>query len=175
METSEGVIDFGQVGDLTRVDPAPLTALLDSGFTPVVAPPAGDGQGGFLNVNADLTAAALAGALQAAKLVLLTGAPGILRESGDPSSLMSALSLSELDGLEREGAFEKGMLVKAAAIRDALQQGVERVHVVSGNDEDALLRELYTNHGAGTLVTRESEAAPGTLLATPSLTHKTGQ
>jgi len=160
METTEGVIDFGHVGDLVHVDTTPLEALLDAGFLPVVAPPAGDGRGGFLNVNADLTAAALAGALSAAKLVLLTGAPGILRDPSDPSSLMSALSLAELDELEAEGAFEKGMLVKAAAIRDALGQGVERVHIVSGNEEDALLRELYTNHGAGTLVTVESETPP---------------
>lgn len=160
MQTSEGMIDFGQVGDLVKIDAAPLEALLASGFTPVVAPPAGDGQGGFLNVNADLTAASLAGALTAAKLVLLTGAPGILRDPADPSSLMSALSLVELDALEQQGAFEKGMLVKAAAIREALRKGVERVHVVSGNEEDALLRELYTNHGAGTLVTVERDEPP---------------
>jgi acetylglutamate kinase len=160
VETSEGVVDFGHVGDLVQVDPKPLLALLDAGFLPVVAPPAGDGKGGFLNVNADVTAAALAGALAAAKLVLLTGAPGVLRDPDDPRSLLSALSLAELDALEAGGAFRGGMKVKAAAIRQALEAGVERVHVVSGSDPDALLRELYTNHGAGTLVTRLSEEPP---------------
>jgi acetylglutamate kinase len=158
--TSEGVVDFGEVGDIQSVDPAPLLALMDKGYIPVVCPPAGDGGGGFLNVNADLTAAALAVALGAAKLVMLTGAPGILSNPADASSLLSALSMAELDSLEEAGALKGGMRVKAAAIRAALYGGVGRVHVVSGGDEQALLQELYTNKGAGTLVTREPEKAP---------------
>jgi acetylglutamate kinase len=158
--TSEGVVDFGEVGDIQSVDPAPLLALMDKGYIPVVCPPAGDGGGGFLNVNADLTAAALAVALGAAKLVMLTGAPGILSNPTDASSLLSALSMAELDSLEEAGALKIGMRVKAAAIRAALYGGVGRVHVVSGSDEQALLQELYTNKGAGTLVTREPEKAP---------------
>lgn len=158
--TSEGVVDFGEVGDIQSVDPAPLMALIESGYIPVVCPPAGDGAGGFLNVNADLTAAALAVALGAAKLVMLTGAPGILSNPTDPNSLLSALSLAELDSLEEAGALKGGMRVKSAAIRAALYGGVGRVHVVSGADEQALLQELYTNKGAGTLVTREPEKAP---------------
>ena len=158
--TSEGVVDFGEVGDVKSVDAAPLAALLDAGTIPVLCPPASDGQGGFLNVNADLAAAALAVALRAAKLVLLTGAPGVLRNPADPASLVSALSLGELDQLEQSGALKNGMRVKAAAIRSALAGGVGRVHVVSGGDPDALLRELYTNHGAGTLVTLEPEKVP---------------
>jgi len=158
--TSEGLVDFGEVGDLEGVDPAPLVALAEKGFVPVVSPPASDGRGGFLNVNADLAAASLAVALGAAKLVLLTGAPGILSNPGDPSSLLSALSMAELDSLEESGALRGGMRVKAAAIRAALYGGVGRVHVVSGSDPEALLRELYTTQGAGTLVTREPERAP---------------
>jgi acetylglutamate kinase len=158
--TSEGVVDFGEVGDLESVDPAPLVALVEKGFVPVVSPPAGDGHGGFLNVNADLAAASLAVALGAAKLVLLTGAPGILSNPADPSSLLSALSIAELDSLEEAGALRGGMRVKAAAIRAAVYGGVRRVHVVSGSDPEALLRELYTTQGAGTLVTREPEKAP---------------
>jgi len=160
LATSEGLVDFGEVGDVRSVDPAPLLALLEAGLVPVVCPPAGDGRGGFLNVNADLAAASLAVALEAAKLVLLTGAPGVLAHPSDPTSLLSALSLAELDALEEAGALRGGMRVKAAAIRAALYGGVGRVHVVSGNDPEALLRELYTNHGAGTLITREPEVAP---------------
>jgi acetylglutamate kinase len=160
METSRGKIDFGEVGDLVSIDPAPLVALLEKGFLPVVSPPASDGAGLHLNVNADLTAAALAVALGAAKLVLLTGAPGILSVPSDPASVVSALSVRELEALEAEGALQDGMRVKAAAIRQALQGGVPRVHVVSGSDPDALLRELYTTQGAGTLVTLEPEQAP---------------
>ena len=158
--TGEGVVDFGEVGDLRSVDPSALEALLEERFIPVVSPPATDGQGNFLNVNADFAAAALAVALKAAKLVLVTGAPGVLANPADPSSLQSALSLAALGELEASGALRAGMRVKAAAIRSALEGGVSRVHVVSGADPDALLRELYTNHGAGTLVTLEPESAP---------------
>jgi acetylglutamate kinase len=158
--TGEGVVDFGEVGDLRSVDPGSLAALLEERFIPVVSPPATDGQGNFLNVNADFAAAALAVALKAAKLVLVTGAPGVLANPADPSSLQSALSLAALGELEASGALRAGMRVKAAAIRSALEGGVSRVHVVSGADPDALLRELYTNHGAGTLVTLEPESAP---------------
>ncbi|MBL8696209.1 MAG: acetylglutamate kinase [Planctomycetes bacterium] len=158
--TSQGLVDFGLVGDLRGIEARPLHALLDAGCIPVISPPASDGAGGALNVNADLAAAALATALGAAKLVLLTGAPGILRSPTDPLSLVSALSLSDLDELDKAGAIQAGMRVKATAIRTALAGGVGRVHVVSGTDPDALIRELYTTHGAGTLVTREPERAP---------------
>ncbi|HVS17635.1 MAG TPA: acetylglutamate kinase [Planctomycetota bacterium] len=160
MQTSEGTVDFGEVGDLESVDPRPLTTLLDAGYVPVVCPPAGDGKGGFLNVNADLTAAAIAVALNAAKLVLVTGAPGVLADPDDPDSLFSSLCLADLDRLEASGAVRAGMKVKATAIRRALQGGVGRVHVVSGSDPEALVRELYTNHGAGTLITTLAQTAP---------------
>jgi acetylglutamate kinase len=160
LQTSEGRVDFGAVGDLRSVDPRPLLALLADDFVPVVCPPAADEHGGFLNVNADLAAASLAVALRATKLVLVTGAPGVLASPEDPRSLLSALSLAELDALEEAGALRAGMRVKAAAIRAALYGGVERVHVVSGAEPEALVRELYTNHGAGTLVTRERESVP---------------
>lgn len=160
MRTTEGTVDFGEVGDVQSVDPKPLLALIEDGFIPVVCPPAGDGNGGFLNVNADLTAASIAVALGAAKLVMLTGAPGILSNPADPSSLLSALSIADLDAMEESGALKGGMRVKAAAIRAALYGGVGRVHVVSGGDDQSLLAELYTTQGAGTLVTREPEKAP---------------
>jgi acetylglutamate kinase len=161
--TSEGMVDFGLVGDVQSADHEPLLSALEAGAVPVVCPPAADQadrEGGVLNVNADLVAASIAGALSAEKLVLMTGAPGVLSDPTDADSLLSALSLSELDALDSSGALEKGMSVKAAAIRGALNSGVSRVHVVSGEDTDALLRELYTNHGAGTLITRHPESAP---------------
>ncbi|HEX6883474.1 MAG TPA: acetylglutamate kinase [Planctomycetota bacterium] len=159
VETEQGLVDFGAVGDLTGVDVVPLRALLEAGRLPVVSPPVSDGLGGLLNVNADFMASAIAVALGAAKLVLVTGAPGILTDPGDPNSLVSALSQAELTQLEAAGRVKGGMLAKATAIRRALEGGVRRVHVVSGLAEAALLIELYTNHGAGTLVTREKEEA----------------
>lgn len=160
MKTSQGLVDFGEVGDLTTVDVSTIVTMLDAGRVPVIAPIASDGAGGVLNINADLAAAALAGALGASKLVLVTSAPGILRSVTDPGSLVSALSLAELADLEAAGSFEGGMRVKAQAIRAALDRGVVRVHVVSGLDPEALLVELYTTHGSGTLITREPERAP---------------
>lgn len=158
--TSEGMVDYGEVGDLRAVDADALNALLATGRVPVISPPAGDGRGNFLNVNADLAAAQIACALGAAKLVLVTGAPGVLRDPKDPSSLVSALSLAALVDLDKSGALQGGMKVKAKAIQKALEGGVGRVHVVSGSDPEALLNELYTNHGAGTLITKEPEKAP---------------
>ncbi len=158
--TSEGVVDFGEVGDLEPANPALLNALIENGFIPVVAPPASDGHGGFLNVNADLAAASIAVAMKARKLVLATGAPGILRDMNDAHSLVSALTLADLITMEDAGVLQAGMKVKAKAIRIALEGGVDRVHVVSGADPEALLVELYTTQGAGTLVTREPERAP---------------
>lgn len=159
VETEQGTVDFGAVGDLTGVDAVPLRALLDAGRVPVLSPPVSDGAGGLLNVNADFMAAAVASALGAAKLVLVTGAPGILTDPADPASLVSALALAELARLEAAGRIRGGMLAKATAIRRALEGGVGRVHVVSGLAPTALLIELYTNHGAGTLVTRVPEEA----------------
>jgi len=158
--TSEGTVDFGEVGDVKAADPAPLLALLDAGFVPVVGPPVSDGRGGFLNVNADVTAARLAIALRASKLVLVTDVPGILSAPDDPRSLLSTRTLPQLDAMAHSGALRGGMLPKAAAIRAALTAGVERVHVVGGADPEAILAELYTNHGAGTLVTLEPQSAP---------------
>lgn len=159
VQTEQGTVDFGAVGDLIGVDVVPLRALLEAGRLPVISPPVSDGLGGLLNVNADFMAAAIAAALGAAKLVLVTGAPGILTDPADPNSLVSALTLAELAELEAAGRVKGGMLAKATAIRRALEGGVGRVHVVSGLAEAALLIELYTNHGAGTLVTREKEEA----------------
>ena len=159
LQTGEGVIDFGLVGDPKSVDVGPLHALLDAGQVPVVCPPVGDGAGGFLNLNADTLAACLAEALGAAKLVLVTGAAGILRDPQDSESVVSMLSLAELRELSAGGSLESGMLVKAAAIGQALEGGVGRVHVISGRDPQALLVELYTNHGAGTMVTLQPSTA----------------
>jgi acetylglutamate kinase len=168
LETSEGVVDFGEVGDLRALDPAPLHALLDRGFVPVVSPPASDGRGGFLNVNADVAAARLAIALAASKLVLVTDVAGILASPDDPRSFLSTISLAQLEALAKSGAVRGGMLPKTAAIRAALEGGVERVHVVSGTDGEAILAELYTNHGAGTLVTLEPQTAPPQDAAEPA-------
>ncbi len=167
METSEGTVDFGEVGDVVQVNPGPILALADAGYIPVVGPPASDGAQGFFNVNADSVAAELAVALGADKLILVSDTPGILSDPKDSQSLISALSLAQLESLEAQGALQGGMAVKAASMRTALKGGVPRVHVVSGLAPDALLGELYTTQGTGTLVSNESTEAP---LATAPIT-----
>ncbi len=165
MQTTEGLVDFGDVGDILSLDVKSLRALLAAGCVPVVCPPAGDGKGGFLNVNADLLAAELAVALGAAKLVLVTGAAGVLKDPANPRSLLSLLNLDQLRELRKSGSLKDGMLVKATAIERALAGGVDRVHVIGGADPQALLVELYTNHGAGTMIAREPHVAAPTLAA----------
>ncbi len=157
MQTSEGEVDFGLVGDIQSVDTDAVKGALDEGVIPLVAPPIPDGSGGHLNVNADLLAAELAVGLGAAKLVLLTSAAGVLADPTDPNSAISVLSLSELLEQRKEGTVAGGMHVKTSAIEAAMKGGVERVHVVNGMDEDSLLVELYTNQGAGTLILAEAE------------------
>ncbi len=157
-------VDFGAVGDLVAIGADTLRALLADGIVPVLSPPAGDGAGGFLNVNADLAAAAIAVALEADKLVIVTSVPGIHTDPDDPASTSSTLTLDELDAHERDGVLAGGMLVKARATRDALRGGVPRVHVVSGIEPDALTEELYTTEGAGTLVTAGVTTEPATLV-----------
>lgn len=170
VETEEGLVDFGLVGDIRRVDVKPLLALIEAGTIPILSPPVGDRarRGGHLNANADLLSAQVAIALGAVKLLLVTSEVGVLSDPADPRSALSTLTLRELDELERKGSVKGGMKVKARAARDALAGGVPRVHVVSGVEPDALLGELFTTHGTGTLVTLEAEEAPAVAPAFPA-------
>jgi acetylglutamate kinase len=153
------VVDYGHVGDIESVDPAVLETLLAAGMVPVVSPLSADERGALLNVNADTAAAALAVALRAEKLLLLTGAPGILERPGDPSSLVSLTDLAGLARLRERGCLEDGMLPKASSIEAALRGGVRRVHIVGAAVTDGLLAEVFTNEGAGTLVVADAAAA----------------
>jgi len=145
-------VDFGFVGDVIAVTPRVVQKLLDDGYVPVIAPLAADASGAILNVNADTIAAEIAVALGAEKLLFAVAVPGILERAADPTSLVSLVDLAGLAGLEAHGAFTGGMLPKARAIVRALEGGVPRVHLVPFATPDALLAELFTNEGIGTLV-----------------------
>ena len=151
-------VDFGLVGDIDAVDPAVLNLALEEGLIPVVSPLSADAQGNLLNINADTVASALAVGIKAEKLVLTMAAPGVLQDVSDSSSLVSYLDLAGLRELREKGSLGDGMLPKAAAIESALTGGVARVHLVSGSTPDALLREVFTNEGCGTLVVRSIDA-----------------
>ena len=146
------LVDYGFVGDIESVDADVLRTQLASGLVPVISPLSADSDGTVLNINADTVAAALAGALDAEKLILVTGAPGILEDRADPNSLISYIDLAGLAQLKANGSLAEGMLPKAAAIENAIQGGVQRVHVISYKLSDSLLLEVFTNEGNGTLV-----------------------
>jgi acetylglutamate kinase len=152
------VVDYGMVGDIDGVDATVITRLLDAGFMPVVSPMTADSSGQLLNINADTVAAAIGGALVAEKLILCTGAPGILERLDDPHSLISYTDVAGLRRLREEGALSDGMLPKSSAIEAAIRSGVRRVHVISYAAPDALLAEIFTNEGTGTLVVADTKA-----------------
>ena len=151
-------VDYGFVGDIDAVDADVLRKQLDNGLMPVVSPLSCDESGTLLNINADTVAAAIAAELKAEKLILATGAPGILEDLDDPQSLISYIDRGRLAELRSAGRLADGMLPKAAAIDSALANGVSRVHVISYKMPDSLLLEVFTNEGTGTLVVNDINA-----------------
>jgi acetylglutamate kinase len=152
MGSSGELVDFGFVGDVDGVDSTVLRKLLDNGLMPVVSPLSADETGVLLNINADTVAAAIGAALSAEKLILCTGAPGILGSVDDPGSLISYTAVHGLKRLREEGRIADGMLPKAKAIEDAIRGGVRRVHVISYKAPEGILGEVFTNEGTGTLI-----------------------
>jgi acetylglutamate kinase len=152
-------IDFGHVGDLDRVDARVLTTLMDARFVPVVASLAGDDDGNVYNVNADTVAEAIATALHAQKLIYPTGAPGVLRDRNDPSTLVTFADPDDLTELMQSGALTGGMRPKVEACIRAATGGVERTHIVDGRHPDALLLEVFTGSGCGTMIVGRKEKA----------------
>ncbi len=148
-------VDYGFVGDIDLVDSKVLQQLLDDGLMPVVSPVSCDDKGVLLNINADTVAAAIGGALKAEKLLLVTGAPGILESLEDPRSLVSYTDLAGLKRLKDQGSLKDGMLPKAKAIEDAIRGGVRRVHCISYKTQDSVLAEVFTNEGTGTLIVED--------------------
>ena len=145
-------VDYGFVGDIDLVDAKVLQKLLDDHIMPVVSPVSADDHGTLLNINADTVASAIGAALNAEKLILITGAPGILESLEDPRSLVSYTDLAGLKKLKDQGSLKDGMLPKAKAIEDAIKGGVRRVHCISYKTPDSILAEVFTNEGTGTLI-----------------------
>jgi acetylglutamate kinase len=156
---ADRVVSFGEVGDIDGVDTALLDLLLPQGYVPVVASLAADRDGNVLNVNADTVAEALASAVKAKKLIFLTGAPGVLRDVTDPSSLVAFARPEDLESLLASGALRGGMRPKVEACLRAVANGVRRTHIIDGRVADALLVEVFTGHGCGTMIVAGAEAA----------------
>jgi acetylglutamate kinase len=145
----KGGKDIGRVGEIVQVDPSPITAAASAGFVPVVAPIGVDSDGVTHNVNADEAAGAIARALQAEKLILLTDVEGVKDANGE---LIRQLSVEEARKLVSEGAVREGMIPKVECCIDALSGGVARTHIVDGRIVHAILLEILTDGGVGTLV-----------------------
>jgi acetylglutamate kinase len=152
------MVDYGFVGDIDGIDTTVIRKLLDNGLMPVVSPLSADDTGALLNINADTVAAAIGAALGAEKMILCTGAPGILERVEDPTSLISYTDLRGLQRLREEGRIVEGMLPKAKAIENAILGGVRRVHVVSYKSQEGILGEVFTNEGTGTLIVADVNA-----------------
>jgi acetylglutamate kinase len=143
--------DLGRVGQVRGVDPTPITAVADAGYVPVIAPIGVDDDGVTHNVNADEAAGAIAQALHAEKLILLTDVEGVLDER---SALIPQLTLLEARKLIAEGTIRGGMIPKIECCIQSLEAGVARTHIIDGRILHAILLEIFTDTGVGTLLRR---------------------
>ncbi|MDR0562784.1 MAG: acetylglutamate kinase [Spirochaetaceae bacterium] len=147
--------DLGFVGDIETVETSVLEDILNSGAIPVVSSVAigiGTEAGRPLNINADIAAAKIAGAMKAEKLLLMTDVQGLLRDVQNPDSLIKTLTKAELEGLKTAGVVSKGMIPKTDCCTLALEGGVKKAHIIDGRLPHALLVELFTDEGIGTMI-----------------------
>lgn len=149
-------VDFGFVGDVISVEKGIIHHLLAGSFVPVVSAMAGGDDGAVYNVNADVIASKIASALKVEKLIFLTDVVGVLKENGNPKSLISHMDSLGLGAIIKDGA-TGGMRVKLETSLEALSGGVPRVHIISGLQPDSLLLEIFTNEGVGTLIEGKNE------------------
>ncbi|HEX2027421.1 MAG TPA: acetylglutamate kinase [Nitriliruptorales bacterium] len=145
--------DLGRVGEVERVDPKVVMRLLDDGFVPVVATVGRDADGLDRNINADVACGAIAAALGAEKLVYLTDVPGLYHDLGDEGSLLSEVSVRRLQEMLAADQLHAGMRPKVASIVTALRAGVPQAHVLDGRVLHAILLEIFTDEGIGTMIT----------------------
>ncbi len=149
---SSEIIDIGHVGEVQSIDPSAVEMLAASDFIPVIAPIGVGTDGHSYNINADLVAGKMAEVLKAEKLMLLTNIPGILDKSGQ---LLTGLSISNIEALIEDGTISGGMIPKTRCAMEALKAGVNSVHIIDGRVEHAVLLEMFTDEGVGTLLLRK--------------------
>jgi len=147
--TAPEIIDIGHVGEVASLDTSVLDVLIQGNFIPVIAPIGVDDNGQSYNINADLVAGKLAEVLQAEKLMLLTNTPGVLDQH---QQILTGLTARDVDALIAEGIISGGMLPKIRCAIEAIQSGVNSVHIIDGRVEHAVLLEIFTDEGVGTLI-----------------------
>ena len=145
-------VDFGHVGDVVRINSRLLMVLLDQGYLPVISSLGADDEGMVFNINADTVASEIAVQLKAEKLILLSDVDGIYLSPGDPQTKLSRLTADEADDLIARGAATGGMIPKLQSIAALLRRGVHSAHIISGTNRNALLSEIFTDKGTGTMV-----------------------
>ena len=143
---------LGYVGEVCEVNVKPVTDLLEKGYIPVVSTLGCDRKGNIYNINGDTAAAALAGALGARRLILMTDIDGILRNREDPGSLIPEMTVAQARELQDSGVISGGMIPKVACCIEAIEQGVKKVIILDGRVPHAILMELLTSEGAGTMI-----------------------
>ncbi len=148
------IIDIGHVGEVDQIDTEVLSVILDSNFIPVIAPIGVDKAGNSYNINADLVAGKLSEVLQAEKLMLLTNVSGLLDKNGE---ILTGLSTTEVDELIADGTIHGGMLPKIGCALDAVKSGVASSHIIDGRVPHAVLLEIFTDEGIGTLITNRRD------------------
>ncbi len=149
----ESEVDLGYVGEVTSVNTEAVTMALDAGYIPVIGSMAiGEDGNDLYNINADTCAAKIASALKAEKLILLTDVAGVLKDPKDPTSLLSVLRLHEIPKLTLQGVIKGGMIPKIQCCVESVRMGVERAHIIDGRVPHALLLELFSNDGIGTMI-----------------------
>jgi acetylglutamate kinase len=152
-ETGERAqVDFGHVGDVVRINTRLLTVLLDHNYLPVISSLGADNEGMVFNINADTIAAEIAVQLHAEKLILLSDVDGIYLTPGNTATKLSRLTADEADKLIATGAATGGMIPKLQSITTLLRRGVHSAHVISGTNRNALLSEIFTDEGTGTML-----------------------
>jgi len=144
--------DIGYVGEVTQVNAEVIEVLAAAGYIPVISSVAIGEDGESYNVNADHAAGAIGAALCAEKLIVLTDVPGVLANLNDPTSLISEMSVAQAEELLRNGKAESGMAPKLEACITALRSGVQRAHIIDGRQPHAILMEVFTDHGVGTMI-----------------------
>ena len=145
-------VDFGHVGDILEINARLLNVLLDQGYLPVVSSLGADAEGKVFNINADTIAAEIAIQLQAEKLVLLSDVEGIYVDDGKPETKLSRLTADEAEALIQQGTATGGMIPKLQSIVELLRRGVKSAHIINGTTRNALLAEVFTDKGTGTMI-----------------------
>ena len=148
-ENPGDLIDVGQVGEITQVDPSLIDHLDKGAFIPVIAPIGVGENGETYNINADVVAGKIAEVLKAEKLVLLTNTPGVLDKEG---KLITGITPKQIDEMVEDGTLSGGMLPKISSALEAARNGVKSVHIIDGRVEHAVLLEILTDHGVGTMI-----------------------